>query len=69
MTWISVEDQLPDENQDILVWCGWCITAIYKPKDRSYGPKGKNFDWTTEDAHAPIFMVTHWQPLPEPPKD
>lgn len=54
--WISVEDGMPE--CDALLWCGWCITGKHIGDSR----------FMTEDGTSPIFMVTHWMPLPAPPE-
>lgn len=62
--WIPVTERLPKEWEEVLVWsyCGFCEVAVY------LGIKGKwrvtwNHDLLEEDT------VTHWMPLPEPPKE
>lgn len=55
--WVSVEDRLPEIGQDVLIWCGWRMTGIWNGKE-----------WTDEQRVSPVFHVTHWQPLPPPPK-
>ncbi len=59
--WISVKDRLPDTNRDIIVClnsrvvrCGW-----YSPNIQVW------FDADTTDE---IKSVTHWRPLPDPPR-
>lgn len=56
--WISVEDRLPDEDVRVLV----CIDSDrhYIKMDTDRILKGKWVRWST--------YVTHWMPLPEPPK-
>lgn len=62
--WISVESELPEERVDVIVYCDGCggsflITAKYMDGlwvDTWSG--GENME-----------CVTHWMPLPEPPKD
>lgn len=55
--WISVEDALPDDEKFCLVCCqGWDIPTI----DRYDLDLGDFLD---------CCEVTHWQPLPEPPKE
>jgi hypothetical protein len=56
--WICASDRLPEEGVEVLVWTGWVMTAMWNGAQwREYG-----------DAN-PVFMVTHWQPLPTPPKE
>lgn len=65
--WISVENKLPPDGNNVIVAirdtsgdtpftytdCGWCL--------------GEKRGWIVDnDLH---FNVTHWQPLPEPPKE
>ena len=59
-TWINVEDRLPEHEVEVLVnevdvgiMTGW-----YDARDKVF--KGEEFN---------KLEVTHWQPLPEPPKD
>ena len=64
--WISVNDKLPNDREWVLVW----HTGYATPKKAKY-----------KDAFAPflpVFLidgdngnkgdVTHWMPLPQPPK-
>ena len=59
--WISVDDRLPDDNVDILIWSNdvavvgryWSLVAKF----------------LCSDARVAQGMdVTHWQPLPPPPE-
>ena len=59
--WISVKDRLPENDNDVLVYdtdcgivIGWC--------DKEIGDFAADFI-------SPLDAVTHWIPLPEPPKD
>lgn len=79
--WISVMDQLPDlthyqpnwgrHSDMVLCWlCGICAIGSYH--DRTTGPhKGmRGWDFVGNDVkHRPDQRVTHWMPLPEPPKE
>ncbi len=67
--WISVDEKLPEltmfENQfseDLLLWhCGDTIHLIgyYNDKD----------EWRIyHDSEKACEYITHWMPLPEPPK-
>ena len=61
--WIPVTERLPEEWEDVLVWSwsGFCEVAVY------LGTPGK---WRVCWNHTMLEdnSVTHWMPLPEPPK-
>ena len=62
--WISVDDRLPDYFTSVLVWCpgNKCIYAAYRNARQ---------EWYTFDdtiGHVVVNMVTHWMPMPHPPK-
>lgn len=57
--WISVEDRLPKDWEDVLVLlqCGDCIVAVRSGKY-----------WRERWCHSMLDRPpTHWMPLPEPP--
>jgi hypothetical protein len=64
--WISVKDRLPENNGPILMWSGrledvpTCAAAGYEL-----------WNWSTE--YSPhdfrLSAITHWMPLPQPPKE
>jgi hypothetical protein len=56
MNWISVKDRLPEDEREVIIALanGAVTTSYYEPGD---------FGW----AHAGD--ITHWQELPEPPKE
>lgn len=71
MEWISVEDKWPEYGQSILVVIsGRTQTRVFF-RDGSDCSK----DWiepvNDDDSHNTICWekVTHWMPLPEPPKN
>lgn len=67
--WISVKDRLPDESCECLGVVDGEVTEV------SYSPKQKGLIcvWSMCDADGfkPLSddAVTHWMPMPEPPKD
>jgi len=66
-TWISVKERLPEQckgkpfSKDVLLWCGTYAAVGAK----SFAKAGS--DWWDQSGNDPI--VTHWMPLPEPPKE
>lgn len=61
--WISVEERLPEAHKNVLVYVtnpiGWWNVEI---------------DWMDEQgwvcsADSEWHTITHWMPLPEPPKE
>lgn len=62
--WISVEDKLPELNKEVLVaWTDGVIGFASRIKSEC---KEERWNWDI----AALFdeTITHWQPLPEPPK-
>ena len=56
--WIPVTERLPEQYESVIVWTS----------DRELGEAqfdGERFEWCADEAFAD---VTHWMPLPEPPK-
>lgn len=53
--WVSVKDRLPKEKEHVLIWIkDLCIIIDWIV----------NGKWVVTDE-----IVTHWMPLPEPPKE
>lgn len=63
--WISVNDRLPDEGKRVIlatlfgIYAGW--RRVPKARERSGV-------WRIEHVWYESGCVSHWQPLPEPPK-
>ena len=71
--WISVDDRLPDNKE-----YDWVLAQVVEDNGFMHIPtvmeyrQSKN-DWFEEtygwlSEHNGAFTVTHWMPLPEPPK-
>lgn len=67
MTWIKVEDKLPEDGDTILIYgCNRYFKHPYEvalgcylePDNQWFANGDKDGDWE----------VSHWQPLPESPK-
>ncbi len=63
--WISVKDRLPEKN-------GRYITTVCKYKDEIdvFDLWYEDDDWYIDEGdYMYEYEVTHWMPLPEPPKE
>ncbi len=64
--WISVKDRLPEKEQEVLCYCGEFIGDLIKV----YTYMG-NDKWEDDYGYfgsAKEEGISHWMPLPEPPK-
>lgn len=62
--WISVEDRLPEDTGTYLTWHR---AGYYGQHEYNAKLHGWNVIWYG-DRSTEIKTVTHWMPLPEPPK-
>ena len=79
MTWISVEERLPEINGDYIVCTkkgNIRIMPFFTGRDASCGIYGKGFceyekaSRTNEDDWwMPVKYVTHWTPIPKLPEE
>ena len=72
--WISVEDRMPDESNVIEgSKDGMCsdlvIVFVRDDTGNSFTCDDITVNGEWVNYPAPIFEVTHWMPLPEPPKE
>ena len=69
--WISVEDRLPDACGFPCLLCGENKFGQIRVFEgfSGYMERGK-FEWHSnqEDIDIDVWTVTHWMPLPQPPK-
>lgn len=71
--WISVNDRLPDNKEH-----DWVLAQVAEDNGYMHIPKVMEYrqsknDWFEDtygwiSEHNGAFTVTHWMPLPEPPK-
>ena len=62
--WISCKDKMPDDGVNVLIYAGnHMIMLAWYDKDMEY------FYICDSDYKYNPLDVTHWQPLPEPPKE
>lgn len=60
--WISVKDRLPEKQCDYLVTDGdACMLAAFRIRNYEWDFYRNDF-WDSD-------LVTHWMPLPQPPKE
>ncbi len=72
--WISVKDRLPDNKEH-----DWVLAQIVEDNGYMHIPRVMEYrqakdDWFEEtygwlSEHNGLFSVTHWMPLPNPPKE
>lgn len=67
--WIPVEERLPEKHKIVLVFKRRTAHFIWSDADWNI-----EADWCGEDGwsrtpHNGCFAVTHWMPLPQPPKE
>lgn len=65
MEWVSVERKLPENGTPVLIAAGHYVTLA------SWNSDEKRFQFTSREDAALISSndITHWMPLPEPPKE
>jgi hypothetical protein len=67
MTWISVDDRLPNVNTEVMTWGSGTASNSFECLQAWYSEDG----WQEMDCCGDFFNdipPTHWMPLPEGPK-
>ena len=65
--WIPVTERLPPIGEDVIVFADRTTIRIWSLE--RYHPTIADVFWEREDGyHEDTDAVTHWMPLPEPPK-
>lgn len=68
--WINVNDELPENGEDVLCWYEYFRYGSYNCMYQTYGI-GYCFNghWAGEVMNGTKCRVLAWQPLPAPPKE
>lgn len=68
MEWISVDDRMPDEFNSVIICDSKAdCQDMRDPIIGHYEPDIDSGTWY-RDWSSEVLNVTHWMPLPEPPK-
>lgn len=69
-SWIPCSERLPEDNVNVLGNITITVnTNIAKPKQRTiFAKHDRVFGWTTANGYPIVGKITHWMPIPEPPK-
>lgn len=72
-SWISVKDRMPESGEEVIVFAigkydGFIGDTVYAMSMILDRPSGKSWavPWQYFDVD---YEITHWMPLPEPPKE
>lgn len=75
--WIKCSDRLPHQDSRVLVWEKWSDSpfvgylnqhGMWRADTEHYDADG-GYSGATVISDVSQSLVTHWQPLPEPPHD
>lgn len=75
LSWISVEDELPKKGTQVLSTDGidycidWYDICGLKISEKGQFTNEPNLTWYSDEYGWMQFPVSHWMPLPEPPKE
>ena len=79
--WIPVTERLPEEDGSYLCFSQYCGSGWFavrgfakdgrKKDEYDFQRRWKNvwYDYDSEYGYCVIDSITHWMPLPEPPKE
>jgi hypothetical protein len=62
--WIKVEDRMPERGKEVVVYNAGFVMSAYVRSTEYF--KKPVTPWMSNNR--PLYHVTHWMPLPEPPK-
>lgn len=71
MQWISVKDQMPEDNKTVLVWFGGYYAVALHRNNEWWECTGwqSGSGWSALDKISDIASgyITHWMYIPQPP--
>lgn len=72
--WISVEERLPEDDQNVIVFVQHPISGHHWLQIahmlRAMGmDECQDDEWWVDSTGEVVYYITHWMPLPEPPKE
>lgn len=65
MDWISVKDRLPKDQKSVLIVNGHGVIKMAS----LWKKKSNEWVWLFNGEFKYFNDITHWMPLPEPPKE
>lgn len=63
--WISVKDKFPEHDDIVLAHC----RGIKTPAVLKFHCNENDYLWMWPNLIGQVLGISHWMPLPEPPKD
>jgi len=71
--WISVKDRLPEDGQNCILYHPdyplKFFSGIYDPNMKTWYYADEGYNFAAEPASGNEHGITHWMPMPEPPKE
>ena len=67
--WIPVTERLPEYMENVLVTDGAFSGMGWRDYYDCHGTKPREDYWISPNTNVNDLGITHWMPLPEPPKD
>ena len=65
--WVPVTERLPEDEKSVVVWSA---ETTYSPSFMTFGIWRREWGrWDSSWDDEELSCITHWMPLPEPPKE
>ena len=77
-TWVAISEQLPEMEVDVLLFDDWKTSDGERRQDMKVGYLVETTTRQTANGiavscewrgHEFLFNITHWMPLPQPPRE